>query len=115
MEGSDENSRLDYNRRMIDEHLAQDASRFARIEQKLDKITDTLIALARAEEKLLNLERHRNEMLDLLDNHEERLDHHETRLNAGAVTIGAIQKVFWILLAGTIPAAIGVTASLKVF
>ncbi len=107
--------RLEYNRRMIDEHLAQDASRFARIESKLDKITDTLIALARAEEKLLNLERHRNEMLDSLDNHEERLDVHEARLNSGAVTLGAIQKIFWILLAGGIPATIGIAASLKVW
>lgn len=114
MEGNRDGTVEDYNRRIVAEHLAQDAARFDRIEQKLDRITDTLIALARAEEKLVNLEMHRATVLDLLDNHEERLDNHETRLNAGAVTLGAIQKIFWIVLAGGIPAAAGLAVSLKV-
>jgi ABC-type Fe3+-citrate transport system substrate-binding protein len=89
--------------KIFKQHLAADQSRLDRIENKIDKLADTVIALARAEEKLINLERSRRTILDTLDNHEERLDSHEKRLQDGDVTLNSITKVFWT----TLTAAIG--------
>jgi hypothetical protein len=41
--------------KIFKQHLAADQSRLDRIENKIDKLADTVIALARAEEKLINL------------------------------------------------------------
>lgn len=101
-----EEQREKYNQRIIDEHILQEGLRLDRIESKLDRLTDTVVALARAEEKLISLSNARNEMMDTLDLHEERIDHHEKRLNDGAVTLGAIQKVFWTVLVGGVTAVI---------
>ena len=87
---------------LLRKHLEQDQDRLNRIEDKIDKLSDTVIALARAEEKLINLEASRTEILDILDNHEERLDKHEARLQDGDVTINTITRVFWIAVTSAI-------------
>lgn len=88
--------------KLLSEHLKADQSRLDRIENKIDKLSETVIAIARAEEKLINLESSRNDILDTLEHHEERLDKHAERLNSGASTINNIQKLFWICIsAGT--------------
>lgn len=80
----------------LQKHIYADAARLDRIEAKIDKLSDTVVAIARAEEKLLNLEVQKREIVDRLDNHEERLDRHSERLNSGAVTLNSIQRIFWI-------------------
>ena len=92
---------------LLSDHLKADKTRLDRIENKIDKLSETVIAIARAEEKLLNLENARNDILDTLDEHEERLDRHAERLNAGATTLNSINKVFWLLVAAIIATAVG--------
>ena len=43
-----------------------DDSRLDRIEEKLDKLTDVLVQIAKTEEKLVNLEKDRNLILERL-------------------------------------------------
>jgi len=50
-----------------------DDSRLDRIEEKLDKLADAVIAIARAEEKLVNLEKDRNLILERMEKIDERL------------------------------------------
>ena len=64
---------------LLKQHLAADQSRLDRIETKIDKLSDTVVALARAEEKLFNLEASRMNILDTLEEHEERLDNVDRR------------------------------------
>ena len=88
-------------------HLQADQSRLDRIENKIDKLSDTVVALARAEEKLVSLEMDRKEIYETLENHEQRLDKHAERLNAGAVTLNTINKLFWILVAAAAAGIVG--------
>lgn len=90
--------------KLLKAHLSQDNYRLDRIEEKIDKLSDTVVALARAEEKLINLEGSRQSILDTLDTHEQRLDKHDARLNEGDVTLNTITKLFWIV----VTAAVGV-------
>lgn len=92
---------------LLSEHLKADQTRLDRIETKIDKLSETVIAIARAEEKLINLETARNDIIDTLENHEERLNKHADRLNAGATTLNSINKVFWLLVAAVIATAVG--------
>jgi hypothetical protein len=106
MERLTDEERTSYNTRVIEETLIKEASRLDRIEAKLDRLTDVVVDLARAEEKLLTLERSRISVENVLDDHEERLNEHEKRLNSGAVTLNAITKTFWLLMTGIVTAGI---------
>jgi DNA repair ATPase RecN len=92
---------------LLAEHLKADQNRLDRIEDKIDKLSETVIAIARAEEKLISLESARNDILDTLENHEERLDKHAERLNAGSVTLNNIQRLFWICVSAAVAALAG--------
>ena len=78
------------------EHLTQENHRLDRIEGKLDKLTDTVVALARAEEKLINLEKSRQDFADAIDNHDERLDVVEGKVSSLELTSSIVSKLFWI-------------------
>lgn len=92
--------------KLLRDHLSQDNYRLDRIEEKIDKLSDTVVALARAEEKLINLESSRHQILDAIDTHEERLDKHEARLNQGDVTLNTITKLFWIVVTAVVGALV---------
>ena len=89
------------------EHLTQENHRLDRIEEKLDKLTDTVVALARAEEKLLNLEKSRQDFADAIDNHYERLDTVEGKVTSLEMTANIVSKLFWII----VTVGVGYTAS----
>lgn len=92
----------------LEKHIYADTQRLDRIEAKIDKLSDTVVAIARAEEKLMNLEMQKREIIDRLDSHEVRLDRHSDRLNAGQVTLNSIQRIFWIGVAALIAVAVEV-------
>lgn len=84
---------------LLHQHLVSDNARLDRIESKIDQLAETVVALARAEEKLINLERSRSEISDILDAQEERLDIVESRSKETEMTLGLITRLFWILVA----------------
>ena len=94
---------------LLKEHLKADQARLDRIEVKIDKLQDTVIALTRVEEKLVNLEIDRNEILSTQAKHSERLDMHEYRLNEGAVTLRAIKALFWLVISSAAAVIVGLT------
>lgn len=87
---------------LLAEHLRADQSRLDRIEVKIDKLSETVVSLARAEEKLVGLEIAKSELKTRLDDHDEILETHEKRLNDGSVTLNTIGKFFWIAVAAGI-------------
>lgn len=50
-----------------------DETRFDRIEDKLDKLSEAVVAIARAEEKLITLEKDRNLLLEKMSSIDKRV------------------------------------------
>ena len=53
---------------------AESTARFDRIETKIDKLAEALVALARVEEKMLNLEKNNNNNFDRMNRFSQKLD-----------------------------------------
>ena len=87
------------------------ASRLDRIEEKLDKLTDAMVAMARAEEKIINLQEDQYNMFERMNKHSEKLDEIERVCNDNHRTICVINKLFWVVtvaVIGSIVAQVGV-------
>jgi len=87
------------------------ASRLDRIEEKLDKLTDAMVAMARAEEKIINLQEDQYNMFERMNKHSAKLDEIERVCNDNHRTINVINKLFWVItvaVIGSIVAQIGV-------
>ena len=90
--------------------MSGDNSRLNRIEEKLDRLTETVVALARVEEKLCTLERTTSAIQTKLNATEEK--NLEGRLTAVERTHGIITKVFWSVITAGLIGALGFFARL---
>ena len=82
-------------------------SRLDKIEEKIDRLTDAMVSIARAEEKLHNMEQNASASYDRMNRFSEKLDTIEEQVRHNAQTVGVINKLFW----AAIVAAIGATAA----
>ena len=89
------------------EQRAELATRFDRIEKKIDHMAEAIIALARAEEKIITLaeitKQQGAQILTLIN----RVDTVETLVRQNASTVGIINKLFWIVIAAAATAITG--------
>lgn len=89
------------------EQRAELAARFDRIEQKIDQMSEAIIALARAEEKIITLaeitKQQGAQVLTLIN----RVDALETLVRQNAGTVSVINKLFWIVIAAAATAITG--------
>ena len=88
---------------------AEQAARLDRIEQKIDAMSDAIISLARAEEKIVTLKefgKQQGEQILMLINRVDRL---EDLVRTNAATVNVINKIFWVVIAA---AATGITGML---
>ena len=89
------------------EQRAQQSARLDRIEEKIDKLSDAIISLARAEEKIATMAefgKQQGEQILTLINRVDKLDQIVRKNQA---TVNIINKLFWIALvaiAGSIAA-----------
>jgi len=81
--------------------------RLDRIEEKLDKLTDAMVAMARAEEKIVALQDDHENMRQRLNKHSEKLDEIERIVLENHRTVCFIHKLFWV----AVVAAAGVIAT----
>jgi|SRR5210317_558210 hypothetical protein len=72
------------------------AKRLDRIELKIDKLADAMIALARAEEKLIAIEKNNHSNFERMNRFSGKLDDIERKVNENAHTVGIINKVAWV-------------------
>ena len=72
------------------------ASRLDRIEEKIDKLSDAMISLARAEEKLIAIEKNNHANYDRMNRFSAKLDDIEKKVDDNAKTIQIISRLFWI-------------------
>ena len=80
------------------------AVRLDRIEDKIDKLSDAIISLARAEEKIHTLTSFSKQQSEQIQNIINRIDRVEIIVNTNANTIGIINKLFWMIVVGFIAA-----------
>lgn len=83
--------------------------RLDRIEEKLDKLSDVIVSIARFEEKMDAYNEFRQNSWERMNKFSEKLDVIEKKVDENAATIGIINKLFWIAIvaaAGAIAAQI---------
>ncbi len=80
------------------EVLMPESERLNRIEQKVDKIAEAIIQMARFEEKLDNYEKYRDESWARMNRFSEKLDRIEKKVDENARTVGLINKLFWVAI-----------------
>ncbi len=85
---------------------AEQSARLDRIEQKIDQLSEAIIALARAEEKITTLTEFNKQQGEQLLTLINRVDGLETVVRDNAQTVNIINKIFWVMIAA---AATGIT------
>tara|TARA_R110000851_G_scaffold250385_3_gene402861 strand:+ start:344 stop:649 length:306 start_codon:yes stop_codon:yes gene_type:complete len=85
--------------RTANEQRIESLERISRIEEKIDRMTDAIIALARAEEKIVTLadfaKQQGEQILTLIN----RVDKIEDLVRINNSTVIIINKLFWIVMA----------------
>jgi len=72
--------------------------RLNRIEEKIDKMAEAIILMARFEEKLDNYGKYRDESWARMNRFSEKLDRIEKKVDENAHTVGLINKLFWVAI-----------------
>ena len=81
------------------------SKRLDRIEQKIDKLSDAMISLARAEEKLIAIENNNHANFERMNRFSQKLDTIEDKVNDNTRTISVITKSFWLVVGAVTVAA----------
>lgn len=89
------------------EQRLEQAARLDRIEEKIDRMSDVIISLARAEERIATMaefgKQQGEQILTLIN----RVDRLEILVRENAQTVNIINKLFWIVIAGSATAITG--------
>mgnify|MGYP000309210294 FL=1 len=91
----------------VKEQRLEQSNRLDRIESKLDSMSEAIISLARAEEKiytLMDIQKQQGAQILAVINRIERLD---DMVRENATTVSVINKLFWIVLAAGATAITG--------
>jgi len=82
-------------------------ARLDRIEEKLDKVGEVLVSMARFEEKMDAYNEYRTNSWERMNKFSEKLDKIEETVQDNARTVNTINKLFWVAVvaaAGSIAA-----------
>lgn len=78
--------------------MSVDTDRLSRIEQKIDKLSDAIVQLARVEEKIADLEVRREEQHQRLNNLSKKIDSIDTHVTTLVEKVNIMQRVGWIIV-----------------
>jgi phosphoglycerate-specific signal transduction histidine kinase len=92
---------------------AETQQRLDRIESKIDKLAEAIISLARAEEKLVQLENDKKFLMEKMIKFEERLLQVERNTSETASSLSFINRFFWIGMSAIGATVIGMWFSRK--
>lgn len=81
--------------------------RLDRIEAKIDKLSEAIVMIARAEEKLIQLENDKKFLMERMLNVEERVTVTEKKTEENSSAISIIQRITWIAVSTAVAAAVG--------
>ena len=82
------------------------AQRLDRIEGKIDKLADAMIAIARAEEKLTSMQKDSQNNFERMNKFSAKLDEIEKKVDDNAHTVSIINKVVYLISAAIIAAGV---------
>ena len=74
------------------------ATRLERIENKMDKMAEALVTLARVEEKMETYNKYRDDSWSRMNKFSEKLDAIEKKVDENAHTVQVINKLFWVAI-----------------
>ena len=87
-----------------------DKTRLDRIEEKIDRMSEAVIALARAEEKIISLDETTRMILRKMVSQDERLRKVENTQHDNETTIKTIKSVVWTTISALITTAVATLA-----
>ncbi len=76
--------------------------RLDRIENKLDSLSEAIISIARAEEKITMLAKYGETQATQILKIVERLEALEQKVSSNEIVVNVINKLFWIVLTGIV-------------
>lgn len=76
--------------------------RLDRIENKLDSLSEAIVSLARAEEKITMLAKYGEAQASQILKIVERLESLEQKVSSNEIVVNVINKLFWIVLTGIV-------------
>ena len=83
----------------------ESSTRLDRIESKIDKLAETVVQMARVEEKLISMENDKKVIFAKLFKLDEQVMVHDRKIDETDITVKAINRLFWIIvtaLVGTV-------------
>jgi septation ring formation regulator EzrA len=86
---------------------SEDEQRLNRIETKVDKMTEAMVDLVRAEEKLVQLHESTHILFQKISTMDDRIRSMEKSYSDTNTTVGILSRAFWIVMTGIISAGIG--------
>ena len=78
--------------------MPNDNGRLDRIEEKIDKMSEAIIQMARLEAKIDNYEIYREESWKRMNKFSEKLDSIEKTVDDNLRTVSTINKLFWVVI-----------------
>ena len=93
--------------KILQEHIAVENARLDRIESKIDKLAETVISLARAEEKLVALTSDSKDTRERLRKVEADVVEVDRKVDEYAVTVKVINRIFWIVVSVSVTVLAG--------
>ena len=72
--------------------------RLDRIEEKIDKLAEAMVSLARAEEKIGSLQQDHQQTFDRMNRFSVKLDEIQRKVDSNAKTVDFIHKLFWVCI-----------------
>ena len=82
---------------MSPDHEAQNA-RLDRIETKIDQLSEAMISLARAEEKLIGMEKNAQNAYERLNRHSEKIDELDGTIKEMSARQELMMKFMWLIV-----------------
>ena len=76
--------------------------RLDRIENKLDLLSDVIVSITRAEEKIETLAKYGEAQATQILKIVERLDSLEKKVTSNEIVVTVINKIFWIVVTGIV-------------
>ena len=89
---------------MMVESSETNAKRLDRIEEKLDRLTDAMVAMARAEEKIIALQDDHENMRERLNKLSVKLDEIQKTVDDNTRTVSIINKIVYAAVVAAIGA-----------
>ena len=90
--------------------MSENEDRLSRMEEKIDKLSDAVISIARAEEKLIQLGTLTDVLFKKIDDMNDRIIDMEKTTAETKAFINGFNKLTWIFVSGLLTAVAGIIA-----